>query len=117
MKANLSPYPSLSNTTLDSITLIGTIRRLPSDAPETLILKHAFANSIKTIWAVMAGLAGVALIASLGVKEYEIDQQLSGDQGFMDEASAENIEVKVQSDEEGGITPPSIGEAAKRVDL
>jgi hypothetical protein len=84
MSSILAPYPSLSSTSLDALTLIKTIRTLLSDAPQTLILKHAIADAIKTIWAVMCGIAGIALIASLGVKGYKLDQALSGGQGFVD---------------------------------
>ncbi|KUJ06829.1 MFS general substrate transporter [Mollisia scopiformis] len=87
----LAPYPSLSTTSLDALTLISTIRSLPSDAPETLVLKHAFADAIKTIWAVMCGIAGLALIASLGVRGYELDQALSGEQGFVDGVRSDEI--------------------------
>lgn len=84
MTSILAPYASLSSTSLDALTLIKTIDTLPTNAPETLILKHAFADAIKTIWAVMCGIAGVALIASLGVRGYKLDQVLTGEQGFID---------------------------------
>lgn len=84
MSSILYLYASLPSTSLDALTLIKTIGTLPSDAPETLILKHAFADSIKTIWAVMCGIAGLALIATLGIKRYKLDQELTGEQGFVE---------------------------------
>lgn len=86
----LAPYPNLSSTSLDALTLISKIRTLPSDAPETLVLKHAFADAIKTIWVVMCGIAGISLFASLGVRGYKLDQELTGEQGFVDAVEVDN---------------------------
>jgi hypothetical protein len=58
------------------------IKDLP--AAESSILKHAYADAIKTIWAVMCGLAGAALIATIFIKEYTLDQEHFGEQGYVD---------------------------------
>jgi hypothetical protein len=100
----LSPYPSLASTSLDAVSIIKTIATLPSDAPETLILKHAFADAIKTIWAVMCGISGLALIATLGIKGYKLDQALVGEQRFVD--GMRTIEDS-KRDEEGRMTDPN----------
>jgi hypothetical protein len=50
----------------------------------TLVLKHAFANSIKIVWVVMCGLAGLALLATVFIKRYDLNQALATEQGFVD---------------------------------
>jgi hypothetical protein len=109
MSSILAPYPSLSSTSLDALTLIKAIRTLPSNAPETLILKHAFADAIKTIWSVMCGIAGIALIASLGVKGHNLDQALSGEQRFVDSVRNNGVVEESGIDEVMQVTPrPSV---------
>jgi len=117
MASILAVYPTLSHISLDALTLISTIRTLPSHAPETLILKHAFADAIKTIWAVMCGIAGLALIATLGVKGYKLDQALSGEQGFLDGVMDAVVVAQSQKDEESGVTlSSSVIDVQEKVD-
>jgi hypothetical protein len=87
MQANLSTYPNLANLSgkysLDAVALITHINTLSSDASETLQLKTAFANSIRVIWAVMCGFAGLGLIVTAGVQGYDLNQMLVTEQGFV----------------------------------
>ncbi|PQE13797.1 MFS multidrug transporter protein [Rutstroemia sp. NJR-2017a BVV2] len=87
MQANLSTYPNLANLSgkysLDAVALITHINTLSSDASETLQLKTAFANSIRVIWAVMCGFAGLGLIVTAGVEGYDLNQVLVTEQGFV----------------------------------
>ena len=55
----------------------------------------------------MCGIAGLALIATLGVKGYKLDQALSGEQGFMDGVRDNGVVAQSQGDMESGITVPS----------
>ncbi len=57
---------------------------LPAGAEETIILKAAFAKAIQIVWAVMCGLGGAALLASLFVDSFDLNQALVTEQGFVD---------------------------------
>lgn len=86
MEANLASYPSLAGNatqySLDVVSLIRTINSLPSQAPETIILKEALSHSIRTIWTVLCGLSGVAGIASAFLRHFDLNQVLVTEQGF-----------------------------------
>jgi hypothetical protein len=45
-------------------------------------LIQAYADGLKVVWAVMAGLAAVALLSNLLVKAYSMDVELATEQGF-----------------------------------
>lgn len=46
------------------------------------ILKTALAHSIRPIWALMCGLAGLALMTTVFIKHYDLNQKLTTEQGF-----------------------------------
>lgn len=73
---------------VDVVTLIEYIKRLPSDRPEKLLLREAFTRSFRTIWIVMCALAGCIMVASFFIKEYSMDQEHKTEQGFRSEALA-----------------------------
>lgn len=86
MAANLAGYLSLSGSaasySLDVVTLIRQINGMPVGNPQTVFLKTALSHSIRTIWAVMCGLAGLALATTLFIKHYDLNQKLVTEQGF-----------------------------------
>jgi hypothetical protein len=84
MTVELHDYPDLAKYSADVISLIKNIRSLPQGDTMTLILKHAFVNSIKIVWVVMSGLAGLALLSTLFIKGYDLNQALATEQGFID---------------------------------
>src|SRR5450756_1371378 len=86
MSAELHDYPDLAKYSADAISLIKQMRTLPQGDAMTLVLKHAFANSIKIVWVVMCGLAGLALFATVFIKGYDLNQALATEQGFVDTA-------------------------------
>jgi hypothetical protein len=98
MSTLLSAYPDLAHASTDAISLIQQMRGLPADDPQAIILKAAFAGSIKTVWAVMCGLAGLSLIISAFIKEYDLNVAISTDQGFVDRTKVTRI-VRVEGDE------------------
>ena len=87
MRAELESFPDLAQFaaqySVDAVALVETLKKLPPHASQTLQLKEAFANSFKTIWAVMCGLAGIAMIANFFVKGYDLNQEHKTDQGFV----------------------------------
>ncbi|KAK3167465.1 hypothetical protein OEA41_010592 [Lepraria neglecta] len=86
MAANLAGYPSLSGSaasySLDVVALIRQITGMPAGDPQNVFLKTALSHSIRTIWAVMCGLAGLALATTLFIKHYDLNQKLVTEQGF-----------------------------------
>jgi hypothetical protein len=98
MSTLLSAYPDLVHASTDAISLIQQMRSLPATSPQKIILKAAFAGSIKTVWAVMCGLAGFSLILSAFIKEYDLNVAISTDQGFVDRTKVTRI-VRVEGDD------------------
>ena len=86
MEANFAAYPSLADNatqySLDVESLIRTINSLPSHAPETIILKDALSHGIRTIQTMLCGLSGVARVASMVLRHFELNQVLVTEQGF-----------------------------------
>jgi EmrB/QacA subfamily drug resistance transporter len=80
----LQKFPDLpaSQYSLDAVAIVKTISSLPADLPQVLHIKAAFGSALQVVWAVMCGLAGIALIASCFVKRYGLDQALQTEQGF-----------------------------------
>lgn len=68
---------------LDAVALVITINGLPRQATQTLQLKMAFASALRTVWAVMCGLAALATVANLFVQSYDLNQVHVTEQGFM----------------------------------
>ncbi|CZR64564.1 uncharacterized protein PAC_14462 [Phialocephala subalpina] len=79
---SIAPCPS--SLSLEALILITKISTIPASSPETTIFKHAFADSIRMVWAVMCGIAGFALIASAGFRANSLDREFSGEQGAVD---------------------------------
>lgn len=85
LTAELASHPQFAAYSTDAISLILQMNRLHTSSVETMLLKSAFANAIKTVWAAMCGIAGVSLIISLFIKEYDLNQVHETDQGFVGE--------------------------------
>lgn len=86
MAANLASYPSLSGSatsySLDVVSLIRRINAMSNADPQKIILRTALAHSIRPIWALMCGLAGLALFTTVFIKHYDLNQALTTEQGF-----------------------------------
>lgn len=86
MAANLASYPSLSGSavsySLNVVSLIRQINTMSDGDPMKTILKTALAHSIRPIWALMCGLAGLALMTTVFIKHYDLNQKLTTEQGF-----------------------------------
>jgi hypothetical protein len=98
MSTLLRAYPDLAHASTDAISLIQQMQSLPATSPQKIILKAAFAGSIKTVWAVMCGLAGLSLIVSAFIKEYDLNVAISTDQGFVDRTKLNRV-VRVEEDD------------------
>lgn len=86
MAANLAGSPSLSGSattySLDVVSLIRRINAMSNSDPQKSILRTALSHSIRPIWALMCGLAGVALLTTIFIKHYDLNQELTTEQGF-----------------------------------
>jgi MFS family permease len=84
----LAKFPDLvaqaGKYSLDAVALVETIEHLPGNLPQAFELKTGFADALKIIWAVMSGFAGIALVASVFVESYDLNQALLTEQGFRD---------------------------------
>jgi len=100
MQHELRAYPELAKYASDAVALIEQMRMSPFDAPQNVLLRLAFANSTRIIWAVMTGLAGVALMSSIFIEGFDLNRALVTDQGFIDAA-------KRGDSEEAGENGPS----------
>ncbi|KAI4130802.1 MAG: hypothetical protein LQ347_003249 [Umbilicaria vellea] len=85
-KAKLTAYPALAGNATelaqDSSTLVQIIKAMPKDLPEREMLVTAYADSLKVLWAVMAGLAFVAFVLSCGTEGLNLDEQHVTEQGL-----------------------------------
>ncbi len=50
--------------------------------PQKFILRTALSHSIRPIWALLCGLSGLALFTTIFIKHYDLNQQLTTEQGF-----------------------------------
>lgn len=86
LKAKLNAYPAFaSNATelaRDSSTLVQIIKAMPKDLPERRMIVTAYVDSLKVVWAVMAGLAFVALVLSCATEGLNLDEQHVTEQGL-----------------------------------
>jgi len=97
MAAELATLPSLAGFagqySLDAVALIMIIKQLPPDAPETMQLKSAYANSFRIVWVVMCGFAGLAMFSNLLVESYDLNQVHMTEQRFLHLEKTQDTEV------------------------
>ena len=95
MKTNLLAYPALASKadeySKDAASLVQVIKAMQS-GPIKDNLKHAYADSLKIVWATMCGLAAVGLIASLGTKGLDMNKPLETEQGFLEQKNRRDEE-------------------------
>ncbi|KAL4919045.1 major facilitator superfamily domain-containing protein [Aspergillus aurantiobrunneus] len=84
MRHELLTYPDLSGRaeewSQDAAALVTTIRGM-DDGLRKEQLKQAYADSLRIIWAFMAGISGVGLALSVLVKKYDLNRALRTEQG------------------------------------
>ncbi|KAL8697132.1 MAG: hypothetical protein Q9224_002454 [Gallowayella concinna] len=88
VKTKLLSYPALASKadeySKDASRLVQIIKAM-QDGIVKEDLKHAYADSLKVVWATMCGLAGVGLILSLWTKGLDMNKPLETEQGFLEE--------------------------------
>ena len=85
IQMKLSKYPLLASSaweySKDATALVSLIQGMEAGTEKTQLVQ-AYADSIKTIWVVMAALSGAVFVSSIFVKEYSLDQEHKTLQGF-----------------------------------
>ena len=88
MRQKLLTYPLLAaqadNYSRDATSLVQIIKTMSEGtAKEQLV--QSYADSLKVVWAVMCGLAGLGLLTSFLTKGYDLNRALETEQGFREE--------------------------------
>ncbi|MCJ1462347.1 hypothetical protein MMC07_000947 [Pseudocyphellaria aurata] len=85
-RTKLTAYPTLARNATelarDASGLIQIIKAMPKDLPERRMIVDAYAESLKIVWAVMAGLAFVALVLSGLTKGLDLNKPQVTEQGL-----------------------------------
>jgi len=85
MRVKLSAYPLLApkaeQYAADASALVQIIKAMPHDTMREQLVQ-SYADSLKIVWAVMCGLAGVALVSSVFIKGLSLDRPFETEQGF-----------------------------------
>lgn len=97
MRSKLLTYPTLASRageySKDASSLVQIIKSMQDDAMKQN-LRHAYADSLKVVWATMCGLSAVGLILSLGTKGLDMNKPLETEQYFLDERRTADEETK-----------------------
>ncbi|KAI4137691.1 MAG: hypothetical protein L6R39_007150 [Caloplaca ligustica] len=84
----LQAYPSLvqdaSGLSKDASALVQAVKAMAVDSPKRGMIVEAYADSLKVIWAVMAGLAAVGFITSCLIEALDINLHLETEQGLVE---------------------------------
>ena len=88
MKMKLLTYPAVASRAVeysrDASSLVQIIKAMKDDAVKEN-LKHAYADSLKVVWATMCGLAAVGLALSLWTRGLDMNKPLETEQPFIEE--------------------------------
>lgn len=88
MKMKLMAYPALASKaeeySKDASSLVQVIKAM-KDGVVKEDLQHAYADSLKVVWATMCGLAAAGLIVSLWTRGLDMNKPLETEQGFIEE--------------------------------
>ncbi|MCJ1241065.1 hypothetical protein MMC14_009069 [Varicellaria rhodocarpa] len=75
-------YGRASTYSKDASSLVQILKAMPEGSPERIMIVNAYAESLKVVWATMAGLAFVAMVCSARVEGLSMDGGLSTEQGL-----------------------------------
>ena len=85
MKVKLAAYPLLapraSEYAADASSLVQIIKSMQGGVAKDQLIQ-SYADSLKTVWAVMCGFAFVALLSSFFIESLDINRALETEQGF-----------------------------------
>ena len=85
IRTQTSKYPQLvpfaGQFSQDATAVVSLIRNMEAGTEKTQLIQ-AYADSLRTIWIVMAALSGAIFVSTVFVKAYSMDQKLETLQGF-----------------------------------
>lgn len=85
----LRKYPEIAgNATAlaqEASGLVQVIKAMPKDSMQRVAIVHAYANALKVVWAVMAGLAFFALVLSLGTRGLSLNAKMETEQALKEQ--------------------------------
>jgi MFS family permease len=86
----LKEYPTLagraSDLSRDASALVQIVKAMDKSSPERAMIVEAYADSLKVVWAVMAGLAFVGLVASAFAEGLDLNRQGESEQKLEEKA-------------------------------
>ncbi|KAI9680156.1 MAG: hypothetical protein M1829_001393 [Trizodia sp. TS-e1964] len=101
IQRKLLAIPDLSSLAVeysrDASGLVQVIQTMAEDLPQRTELITAYADSLRVVWAVMCGLCGVALFASMFTRSYSLDRELNTEQGFQHKPKVADAEKSAES--------------------
>ena len=96
MKQRLLEIPLLMDKAVeyskDASGLVQTLKSMP-DSETKQDLVHAYADSLKIVWAVMCALSGVAMLLSFFIRRQSLDRALATEQGLEGDRKAKTNNV------------------------
>lgn len=66
----------------DASGLVQVIKAMPEGTAERKMIVDAYADALKVVWAVMAGLAFIALVLSIGTKGLSLNAEMESEQAL-----------------------------------
>jgi MFS family permease len=104
MRQHLLTYPQFasraSELAKDAAALVQVIRET-HEGPNKLALRTSYTDSLRTVYIVLACLAGLALVLSLGVKAYDLNRGLETEQFLKTEKKNESSSLEEGKGGEG----------------
>ena len=88
----LMAYPTLaqraSSLSQDASALVQIVKAMDKNSAERAMIVEAYADSLKVVWAVMAGLAFVGLVSSVFIEAMDVNAQMETAQGLQEKTDA-----------------------------
>ena len=85
----LRKYPELvgnaTSLAQEASGLVQVIKAMPMDTTQRAMIVDAYANALKVVWAVMAGLAFFALVLSLGTRGLSLNAKMETEQALREQ--------------------------------
>lgn len=93
---NLRAYPELAGEATklsqEATAMVGIVKAMDPNSPRRAMIVEAYADSLKVVWATMAGLAFVGLLTSLLTQRLNVDREQESEQQLQ-----EKLDVAVNS--------------------
>ena len=94
LQVKLTEYPTLADRasmySKDASSLVQILKAMPEGSLERIMIVNTYADSLKVVWATMAGLAFVAMVCSVRIEGFSMDGGLSTEQGLRHTEKCEN---------------------------